>query len=360
MRAVRLAARGFRNLADFDLDLPPAGGVFLGPNGHGKTSLLEALYYPVLFRSFRGAADQDLAQWGGSGFGLTVGLSDRNSSELGALYGRADRKRRMTLDGVESRTLAESVGKWLAVVFLPTDLSLVQGAASERRAYLDRVLSLSYPEYFRALLRYRRGLTQRNAALRQGRADLAQSFEAGMTGPGTVIIAARLAWTEKTAERFGTESAALGETGCTALRYKGEPGLADPDAWPAAFDAARRREESRGVTLVGPQRDDLQLDLDGHSTRDFGSTGQQRTAAVALKLCELATIAETRGTEPALLLDDVFAELDETRQAGLAERLKASDRQVFVTAPRRDELPDSLDLPVFDVRDGRICAGALR
>src|SRR5262245_37203327 len=134
MRAIRLAARGFRNLADFDLDLPPAGGVFLGPNGHGKTSLLEALYYPVLFRSFRGVGDQDLAQWGGSGFGLTVGLSEGRTGgqaggrtqELGALYGRTDRKRRMTVDGAESRTLAESVGKWLAVVFLPTDLSLVQ------------------------------------------------------------------------------------------------------------------------------------------------------------------------------------------------------------------------------------------
>ena len=360
MRAVRLAARGFRNLADFDLGLPPAGGVFLGPNGHGKTSLLEALYYPVLFRSFRGAADQDLAQWGRPGFGITVGLSDCRTAELGAVYSRAERKRRMSIEGAEVRTLADSVGQWLAVVFLPTDLSLVQGAASERRAYLDRVLSLSYPEYFRALLRYRRGLTQRNSALRQGRTDLAQSFESGMAGPGAVIIAARLAWTGKTGSRFGTESAALGETGTTGLRYKGEAALADPEAWPAAFEAARRREESRGVTLVGPQRDDLLLDLDGHSTRDFGSTGQQRTAAVALKLCELATIAETRGTEPALLLDDVFAKLDEARQAGLAERLKASDRQVFVTAPRRDELPESLDLPLFEVREGRVGIGALR
>lgn len=359
MRAVRLAARGFRNLADFELDLPPAGGVFLGPNGHGKTSLLEALYYPVLYRSFRGAADQDLAQWGGPGFSLTVGLSDRPAT-LGALYGRVDRKRRMLVEDVEVRTLGDSVGQWLAVVFLPTDLSLVQGAASERRAYLDRVLSLSYPEYFRALLRYRRALTQRNTALRQGRADLARSFEPGMAGPGAVIIAARIAWTERTAPRFGVESSALGETGSTALRYKGDATLADPAAWMPAFDAARAREASRGVTLVGPQRDDLLLDLEGHSTRDFGSTGQQRTAAVALKLCELATIAETRGTEPALLLDDVFAELDETRQAGLAERLKVSDRQVFVTAPRRDELPESLDLPLFEVRDGRVYTGALR
>jgi DNA replication and repair protein RecF len=362
MRAVQLAARGFRNLADFELDLPAAGGVFLGPNGHGKTSLLEALYYPVLFRSFRGAVDQDVACWEGPGFGLSVGATGdglRAKVEVGASFLRVARRRRITIDGGESKTLADSVGKWLAVVFLPTDLSLVQGAASERRGYLDRVLSLSHPEYFRALLRYRRALTQRNAALRQGRAELARSFEGGMAAPGAEITARRLAWAGETAARFGAECTALGESGAAELRYRGDTSLTSPEGWPRAFDAVRQREESRGVTLVGPQRDDLLLALGGHDLREFGSTGQQRTAAVALKLCELATIAEQRGTEPALLLDDVFAELDETRQAGLAARLRSTVRQVFVTAPRRDELPEELDLPVFEVRDGRVAAGVL-
>jgi len=225
--------------------------------------------------------------------------------------------------------------------------------------YLDRVLSLSHPEYFRALLRYRRALTQRNAALRQGRADLARSFETGMAAPGAEIIARRLAWTDETAARFGAECSALGESGAAEVHYRGNTSLTKAEGWPAAFDAVRQREESRGLTLVGPQRDDLVLALDGHDLRGFGSTGQQRTAAVALKLCELATIADQRGTEPALLLDDVFAELDETRQAGLAARLRTTVRQVFVTAPRRDELPEELDLPVFEVRDGRVAAGVL-
>ena len=109
MRAIRLAARGFRNLADFELDLPTAGGVFLGPNGHGKTSLLEALYYPVLFRSFRGAVDQDVACWDGPGFGITVGTTGegrRATGEIGASFVRASRRRRIIVDGGETRTLA--------------------------------------------------------------------------------------------------------------------------------------------------------------------------------------------------------------------------------------------------------------
>lgn len=363
MRATRLAARGFRNLADFDLDLPPAGGVFLGPNGHGKTSLLEALYYPVLFRSFRGAADQDVACWEGPGFGVTVGIEGegrRATGEVGATFMRGGRKRRLTVDGTETESLADSVGKWLAVVFLPTDLRLVQGPALERRGYLDRVLALSDPQYFRALLRYRRALTQRNAALRQGQSALARSFETGLAGPGAAITRARLHWTDTTAARFGAECTALAETGSAEIHYRGDAALTDPDAWPAAFDAARLREQGRGVTLVGPQRDDLKLALEGHDLREFGSTGQQRTAAVALKLCELATIGASRRTEPALLLDDVFAELDATRQAGLADRLRGTARQVFVTAPRRDELPEGLELPVFEVREGRVYEGAIR
>jgi DNA replication and repair protein RecF len=111
------------------------------------------------------------------------------------------------------------------------------------------------------------------------------------------------------------------------------------------------------MCLIGPQRDDLTLRLGDHDLREFGSTGQQRTAAIALKLLELATLGEARGSEPALLLDDVFAELDRERQERLAARLAGQGiRQVFVTAPRTDELPAVLPLERFEVRDGRVAS----
>jgi DNA replication and repair protein RecF len=109
------------------------------------------------------------------------------------------------------------------------------------------------------------------------------------------------------------------------------------------------------MTTAGPHRDDLLLEVDGRRLRDYGSTGQQRSAAIALKLIEITSLRRARGTEPVLLLDDVFAELDGDRQSRLPVRLlESADRQVFITSPRRDELPANLDLPVWVVEGGRI------
>jgi DNA replication and repair protein RecF len=358
MQAVRLIARSFRNLADLELELPLSGAAFLGPNGHGKTSLLEAIYYPVLFRSLRQAADADVGRWESPGFAVALEVAGSRVQELGVQYSRVNRKRRITVDGTEIGRLAEAVGQWLAVAFLPTDLRLVQGPAAERRTYLDRVLSLADSGYLRALLRYRSALAQRNAALRQGRPDLARSFDGMLAGPGALVIRERIRWVEYTNSRFANECRTLGEAEAVSMRYRGDENLSEESAWAAALAAAQPRELLRSMTLVGPQRDDLVLELSGHDLREFGSTGQHRTAAIGLKLCELATLSERRGSEPALLLDDVFAELDPARQAGLAERLKHASRQVFVTSPRKDELPDDLDLPVCEVRDGRVLLSA--
>lgn len=356
MRAVRLVARGFRNLADLELDLPPGGAAFLGPNGHGKTSLLEALYYPVLFRSFRAAADPDIGCWDGPGFHVAVRTEGpAGGGEVSASFSRDGRRKRIAVDGVETPRLTDAVARWLAVVFLPTDLALVQGPAAGRRQYLDRVLSLSDPGYLRSLLRYRAAVGQRNAALRSRRTDLAGVFGKALAEPGAAVVRQRFRWVAAAGDRFRAECRALGEPMPVSLEYRGDPDLADPDAWPAALAAASEREQARGMSLVGPQRDDIVLQLDGRALREFGSTGQQRTAAIALKLCELGTIGAARGTEPALLLDDVFAELDRTRQDRLAARLtEPGVRQVFVTAPRRDELPAGLDLDLMVVEDGRV------
>jgi DNA replication and repair protein RecF len=316
--------------------------------------VLEALYYPVLFRSFRAAGDPDVGRWGGPGFQVALRAEGPGrQAEVAVTFQRDGRRKRITVGGVETPRLTDAVGHWLAVVFLPTDLALVQGPAAGRRQYLDRVLSLSDPAYLRSLLRYRAAVGQRNAALRAGRDDLAGAFAAGLAEPGSHVVGRRLAWVAEAAGRFQAECDQLGESAAVSLGYRGNPELADPGAWSAALAAAADRERARGMSLVGPQRDDVVLQLAGHPIREFGSTGQQRTAAVALKLCELGTIGAAHDTEPVLLLDDVFAELDRDRQVRLAHRLEGADvGQVFVTAPRRDELPPGLELPVYMVRGG--------
>ena len=359
MRADRILARGFRNLADLDLALPPSGAVFLGPNGHGKTNLLELLYYPVLFRSLRGARDIDVTRHGEAGFELALTLDDsRRPRELSAGFRCLGKHKRVLLDGAAPERLGDALGHWLAVAFLPTDLRLIQGAAAERRQYLDRVLSLADREYLRALSRYRAARAQRNAALRQHRADLAGAFDTALAGAGSLLIRHRLAWTAAHAEPLTQTCAALGETAEVTLRYRGDEALADPARWPDALSRSASRDLAHGATTVGPHRHDLELRLSGHSLREVGSTGQQRTAAVSLKLLERETLAAASGAEPVLLLDDVFAELDRGRQERLAARLLAGGaRQTFITSPREDELPDGFHLETLGVESGRVSLG---
>jgi DNA replication and repair protein RecF len=358
VRLQHLVARDFRNLADLECQPPAGGAVLLGANAQGKTNFLEAVYYPVLFRSFRGAADAEVARFNGPGFHLEVGLEGAAARGVSATFHAARRKKRITLDGEEPARLADVVGAWLAVAFLPADVGLASGAAAERRQYLDRLLSLADPGYLRALLRYRAALAQRNGALRQGRTEVARAFDAPLTAAGAEVVRAREVWAAAAAEQFAAELEWVAEPESVRLRYRGTAGLADPAAWTEVLERALPADRARGITTVGPHRDDLVLEVGGRPLRDFGSTGQQRSAAVALKLIEIATLRDSRGTEPALLLDDVFAELDRDRQRRLGRRLLDSgERQVFLTAPRPDELPPDLELPVWEMKEGRVRGG---
>ncbi len=355
MRLRRLTARGFRNLADLDCTVPARGVALLGPNAQGKTNFLEAVYYPVLFRSFRGAPDQEVAAFGGPAFHLEATVDEAGVETLSAGYMPGGRRKRILLDGTEPERLTEAVGRWLAVVFLPSDVELASGPAALRRQYLDRLLSLADRGYLRALARYRAALAQRNSALRQGRPEMAWAFDGPMAAAGAEIVAARERWARHASERFAAEFDCIGERGEATLVYRGSPELADPGAWAQTLAEAQGADCARCVSTVGPHRDDLRLAIGGRPIREFGSTGQQRSAAVALKLLELATLREARETEPALLLDDVFAELDDERRQRLAARLLGPEsRQVFLTAPRADELPRGLHLEVWRVTDGRL------
>ncbi len=350
MRAAALIVRRFRNLADAELELPSAGVALVGANGQGKTNLLEAIGYPVLYRSIRGALDREIGTFGGPGFHVSLTLD--SGSLISVTWQAGDRGKQITVDGESQDRISPLLGRWLAVTFLPGDPALIGGGAAERRRWLDRLLSLAVPGYLSGLLRYRGALVRRNAALRSGDLAMAAVFEGPLAEAGAAVMRARSEWLVDAESRWRDELAALGEPLPVTLRYRGNLELAEGGTWTDLLATNRQRDLARMSTGTGPHRDDLALGLDGRPFRDFGSTGQQRTAAVALRLMEHGALARAHGRGPALLVDDVFAELDASRQDRLAARLHGTGCQLFVTAPRPEDVPGRLELARWRMTGG--------
>ncbi|HEY0931941.1 MAG TPA: DNA replication and repair protein RecF [Gemmatimonas sp.] len=378
----QLAVREYRNFEHLDLEVPASGLVVIGENGHGKTNLLEAVAYLGLLRSFRGARDADVVRFGAPAFHVRATLyAPAAWHTVGVGYERGSKRKRAVLDGVEQSRLTTALGALPSVEFSPADVALVADGPGERRRYLDVMLALSSPAYLQALQGYRSALLRRNAVLKAaqrstGRAQEQEArvsvWEPAMAEHGGVIVAARHAFVQTQAAHYAQLCTAIGERQGAVMRYVSVGGDTRPESrtdsradtltTPAAQQEAltrslaqqRSNEMRRGMTLVGPHRDDLHLTLGGRDLRTFGSAGQQRSAAIALRLLELATLRDALGYPPLLLLDDPFAELDLGRAArvlGLLDDAGAS--QVLLAVPREEDIPEAYTrLARSTMRDG--------
>lgn len=345
------AIRDFRNLEKVDLDFPEAGLALVGENGQGKTNLLEAICYLEVLRSVRGARDQDVVRFGERGFHIGLSVRTDGEHELGVGFDSAGRRKRVTRDGSALPRLSDAFGGLPAVMFSPRDIQLIAGSPGERRRYLDLVLALTSRRYLSALQHYRAALLRRNAALRDaarnpGNEDSVSVWEPALAEAGAVIICERAQWVAEHADDFARICVSIGEEGEPRMSYRSSlarDGGGVREAMAAALERQRSHDIRRGITHAGPHRDDLNLELAGRELRTFGSAGQQRTAAIALRMLEAATLRAGCGLEPILLLDDPFAELDVRRSARILELLgDAGLGQVILAVPRDTDIPPEL------------------
>lgn len=366
-RLTALAIRDFRNLARIDLAPPPDGFALVGENGQGKTNLLEAIHYLQLLRSFRGARDVELVRFDTDGFHVSAEIAHAAHRSVSVGFERASKRKRVLVDGNIPPRLTDALGAFPAVLFSPRDAETVAGAPGARRRFLDVMLALSSRPYLQALQRYRAALAQRSAAMRQPGVSGARQeqsvavWEAPLAEHGAILWRARRDWTVAYGARYAELCTAIGERGTAAMHYAsglGEPG--EPQA--ALRDVLARNRSTdirRGLTQAGPHRDDLILTLGGRDLRAFGSAGQQRTAAIALRLLESATRRAASGLEPVVLLDDPFAELDARRAARILELLGAEGSgQTVLAVPRADDIPERLTrLARYHIAAGAVRAG---
>lgn len=344
----------------------------MGDNGQGKTNFLEAVAYLHLLRSVRGARDTEVVRFGEGGFHIRgeAVLGGTNPSSAGRVvalgFERESRRKRVTVDGAIPRRLSDALGAIPSVTFAPVDAELVRGGPVARRRYLDVTLATTSRRYLAALQAYRGGLLQRNTALRalarsgarardSGEAEAAvAAWEPLLAESGAVLWAERAAWAARWGPELARISAAIGERGAVRMRHTmrlagapesgREAGSGDlAGMLAAALDVGRPGDVRHGATRVGPHRDDLVLTLGGRDMRTYGSAGQQRTVAIALRILEASTLRLETGAAPVLLFDDPFAELDEGRARAILDVLGGEDvGQVILAVPRAADIPVGL------------------
>lgn len=381
----------FRNYTEAEIGFSPGLNLLSGPNGHGKTNLLEAIHYACLAHSQRTRKDKELIEWNRSAFVLRIrgdvgGREHAQSveySETGA--------KRVKVNGNESRRLSDLIGHFEVVSFSPEDLDLIRSGPQLRRRFLDILLCQFSLDYLDTLRHYNQALKQRNSLLKQlgpgsRRSGAAPIYQPPPEDDGLVA--------EGGAPRFGADvleayDTRLVETGAriTVMRRRaladlaplasgcyrsisdgGESlGLGLSGSVSEAAEESDLREDFRrklaslrtaeretGLTLAGPHREDLDFRLSERPVRDFGSQGQKRSVALSVKLASARLLEDKNGRPPILLLDDVFAELDESRRSRIGEMIRGKG-QVFIANPRAADLPFTADRTLVLER-GRVLA----
>jgi DNA replication and repair protein RecF len=351
-----LRLRDFRNYARLDADFASGFHLLLGDNAQGKTNVLEAIYLLATLRSFRGVGGAQMIRHGQKGYFIGASVVSQGGHDIKMYWSASERK--LSLDNRPVRKLTDYLGMLRVVVFCTEDLHLIKGAARVRRRFLDLLLSQTHPVYLSLLQRYTQALRSRNALLKQRALDEAalDSFSHELINLGNQLIqrrgelAPRLSPLVRLAYRRIARDA-------EELRLEYHSSIKRDFAVELA--QSRARERVYRTTLVGPHRDDLQLLLNDQPAAQFGSEGQKRTLAIALKMAQAEYLTGIHGAPPVLLIDDVMGELDAKRRAGfipLLEHARKGRGQVFMTCTG-ENWPRELagDLQRWEVKSGALC-----
>ena len=370
MYVAKLSATDFRSYSQVDLDFSPGVTALVGPNGQGKTNLIEAIGYLATLGSHRVAHDAPMVREGAERAivrGVVVQDGRDTLLEVEITPGKANRARR---GGAALPKARDLLGTLRTVLFAPEDLAIVKGDPSGRRDFLDDLLVARAPRYAAVRSDYERVLKQRNALLKSaGNARRAGAelwtldvWDAHLAEAGAALLAGRhelvdalrpLVDKSYTAVSRGGGPTALDYTSSVAPEIVGSTDRELLTAAMAAALASKRGDElDRGLTLIGPHRDDLVLSIGGLPARGYASHGESWSLALALRLAAY-DLLRSDGGEPVLILDDVFAELDATRRVSLAE-LVAPAEQVLITAAVAGDVPEQLTGARYDVASGQV------
>ncbi len=398
MQLKHLSLTNYRNFARLDMDLPQGPLLLVGANGQGKTSLLEAIYYLATFTSFHAVHDRELVNFLAARESLAVGrivalfekdneqhrLEIRLIKETNGINGSTRLRKEILLGGMKMK-MADAVGQFMAVLFLPQMVEIIEGAPEERRRFLNLAMSQVIHGINRTLADYAQTLSQRNALLKQiqefgGDQDQLDYWDELLVSKGSQLIYGRI-HTVKELERVAARNHRELTRGKSILRLSYQPAydplpevpgqislpIEDPvdrsglsvedimQGFALRLKKQRSADIARGVTTVGPHRDDLRFLENGIDLGVYGSRGQVRTAMLSLKMAEMAWMKEVTNYSPVLLLDEALAELDPSRREDLLDRLTNNSQTLLTTTDLDLFTPDFVEkATLWRVSDGRV------
>lgn len=358
MYLTRVKCQGFRCLDGIDFSPDPGLNVIRGLNAQGKTSMLEAILFAATSKSHRTNTESELVQRGKDGFSIALEAERAQGSvRLEANWWRG--AKRFKINGVAQERVSDILGRVHVVFFSPEDIALVKDSASVRRKFLDMELSQISPAYLAALQEYRQALRQRNELLRHATADeaLLDVWDAQLVKHGVVVMRERAGFISELTRYAGQAYREIARGEPFEMRYRCD--VEHAESFAERLGASRQTDLRRQQTTHGPHRDDIEFLIAGAPARSHASQGQQKSAALAVKLAEVELIRARSGEYPVLMLDEVLAELDDERAARLFNAIPEEAQTLMTTTDLEDRRAlYGKAAKIFEIDGGALrCAG---
>jgi DNA replication and repair protein RecF len=372
MQIERLTLKNFRNYTETVFSPGQGLNILIGLNAQGKSNLLEAITLLATTRSYRAGKDLELIRWGETHAALSVQVARQKTNAVAIeVFLATTEKKVARVNQVRYHKIADLLGHLNAVIFSVEDINIVRGEPSDRRRFLNVEISQASPSYCHHLLVYKKCVEQRNRLLKdiqaqRGPMGTLQSWNSQLTEHGARLTLKRWEFV-KLIDVAAREIHKKLTDGLEELQVLYRPSTPLPEevsmesirlSHQQALEKCVQEEILRGVTLIGPHRDDLMFNIEGADARIYASQGQQRTAALSVKLAEVQLLSEIAGEPPVVLLDDVMSELDDNRRAQILQFL-ADDCQAFITCTNLEGVSPEMTkrASIFTVRNGEVqCA----
>lgn len=368
MHIDRLKLTNYRNYESLELEFSPTMNVFIGENAQGKTNVMEAIYVLAMAKSHRTSNDRELIRWEQE-YGKIEGDVQRKFGHIPFELMISKKGKKARVNHLEQNRLSMYVGQMNVVMFAPEDLNIVKGSPQLRRRFLDMEIGQISRVYLHDLVTFQKILKQRNAMLKanRGKLDL-QDVMFDIYTEQYIQVAVQIIrkrfyfmellqkWADPIHHGISRGLETLEIKYSTLKDLHSEQTVEEMETiFAAQLKDVRRRELERGITLVGPHRDDLQFFVNGYDIQTYGSQGQQRTTALSLKLAEIELVKQEVGEMPILLLDDVLSELDDYRQSHLLSTMQGQV-QTFVTTTNITGIDHNTiqQAAIFEVHDGSV------